>query len=89
MVYALTFPFMVTPDFTYLASSFLFCIFLFLFIQIYQLKSNGLMIVMKWSTDGKTTFDLAMVYHSLYIYIMIFGKNIQIGSSSSAIYFQY
>ena len=53
MVYALTFPFMVTPDFTYLASSFLFCIFLFLVIQIYQLKSNGLTIVMKWPTEKK------------------------------------
>ena len=87
MVYALTFHFMVTPDFTYLPSSFLFCIFLCLVIQIYQLKSNGLMIVMKWPTDGKPTLGLAMVYHSLYV--MIFGKNIQIGSSGSAIYLQF
>jgi len=42
---------------------------------------------MKWPTHGKTTFGLAMAYHSLYV--MIFGKNIQIGSSSSAIYFQF
>ena len=89
MVYALTFHFMVTPDFTYLPSSFLFCIFLCLVIQIYQLKSNGLMIVMKWPTHEKPTLGLAMVYHSLFIYIMIFRKNIQIGSSSSTIYFQY
>jgi len=87
MVYALIFHFIVSPDFTYLSSSFLFCIFLFLIIQIYPLKSNGLMIVMKWPTHGKTTFGLAMAYHSLYV--MIFGKNIQIGRCSSAINFQF
>jgi hypothetical protein len=87
IVYALTFHFMVTPNFIYLASSSRFRIFLFLVIQICQVKSNDLMIVMKWPPHGKTTFGLARVFHSLYG--MIFGKNIQIGRSSSVIYFQF
>ena len=45
------------------------------------------MIVMKWPAYGKTIFALAMVYLSLYA--MILGKNAQIGSSSSFIYFQF
>lgn len=87
MLYALIFSFTITPDFTYLASSFLFFVFFFLMIQIYQFKKNDLMIVTKWPVYGKTIFALAMVYLSLYAIIL--GKSAQIGSSSSFIYFQF
>jgi D-alanyl-lipoteichoic acid acyltransferase DltB (MBOAT superfamily) len=87
MLHALIFNFTVTPDFIYLASSFLFFVSFFLIIQIYQFKKEDLMIVMKWPAYGKTIFALAMVYLSLYA--MILGKNAQIGSSSSFFYFQF
>jgi len=87
MLHALIFNFTITPDFASLASSFLFFVFFFLMIQIYQFKKDDLMIVIKWPAYGKTIFALVMVYLSLYA--MILGKNAQIGSSSSFIYFQF